>query len=124
MLDDVGLDGDAEVICLTCEIGGEVIVLVLFEGRIAQVAPENGGHPKFVSFREGAADFHDLTVGLIGAEVNGGADSGCAHVPSLFYRAEKDLVELVGERKQLVVIDFYDEGDFVCVFAGNGAQHA
>src|SRR5271163_5277800 len=44
LLDDVGLDGDAEMVGLSGEVGGEMIVLVLLEGIVAQVAPEHGGH--------------------------------------------------------------------------------
>jgi len=38
LLDDVRLDRDAEVIGLTGEVGGKVIVLILLEGRVAKIA--------------------------------------------------------------------------------------
>ena len=44
LLDDIGLDGHAEMIGLAGEVGGEVIVLVLLEGVVAEIAPENRGH--------------------------------------------------------------------------------
>src|SRR5579864_6649222 len=77
-----------------------------------------------MGFREGAADLDNLAVSLVGAEVNRGADSGRSHVPGFLHGTKKDLVKLVGESEQFVVIDFYDEGNFVRVLAGHGAQHA
>src|SRR4029077_11689472 len=44
LLDDVGFDGHAKMIGLAGEVGGEVIVFVLLEGVVAEIAPENGGH--------------------------------------------------------------------------------
>src|SRR5262249_23326254 len=65
LLDDVGLNGDTEMIGLTGEVGGEVIVLVLLEGTVAKVAPQHGGHTEFVGLREGLTDFYDLAVGVV-----------------------------------------------------------
>ena len=123
LLDDVGLDGDAEMIGLAGEIGGEVIVLFLLEGVVAEVAPEDRGHAEFVGFGEGPADFDDLPIGLVGTEINGCADSGCAHVPGFLHSAEKDLVEFVGESEQLVVVELHDEGNFVRIFVSDGAEN-
>src|SRR6266576_1165886 len=44
LLDDVRLDGYAEMVGLAGEIGGDVIVLVLLKGVVAQIAPEDRGH--------------------------------------------------------------------------------
>src|SRR5208337_1715005 len=60
LLDDVGLNGNAEMIGLAGEIGRDVIVLILLKGRVAEVAPENSGHTKFVSLGESVADLNDL----------------------------------------------------------------
>jgi hypothetical protein len=38
--------------------------------------------------------------------------------------AKKNFVGFVGEGEQFVVIDFYQEWNFVRVFAGDGAEHA
>src|SRR6267154_6917448 len=72
LFNDVGFDGDAEMIGLAGEVGGEMIVLIFLEGVVAEVAPENGGHAEFVGVSEGLADFDNLAGGLIGAEVDGG----------------------------------------------------
>src|SRR5216683_737252 len=48
LLDNVGLDGDAEVIGLAGEVGGDVIVLIFLEGVVAEIAPENRGHAEIV----------------------------------------------------------------------------
>ena len=62
LLDDVGFDGDTEVVGLTGEVGGHMVVGIAdFEAVIAQVAPENCGHAQFVSFTEGYGDFLNLT---------------------------------------------------------------
>src|SRR5258708_1860011 len=124
LLDDIGLDGDAEMVGLAGQVGGEGIVLVLFEGVVAEVAPEDGGHAELVSMGEGLADFDDLAAALVGAEINRGTNGGCAHVVSLLDGAEKNLVGLIGEGEQLVVIHFDDEGNFVGIQAGNGAEDA
>src|SRR5229473_7040587 len=124
LLDDVGFDGDAEMVGLPGEVGGEVIVLVLLEGVVAEIAPENRGHAELVGVGEGLANFDDLAATLFGAEINGGADGGRAHVVGLLDGAEENLIGLVREGEQLVVIHFHDEGDFVGVFAGDGAEDA
>src|SRR2546423_15520640 len=109
---------------LAGEIGGNVVVLVFFESAVAQIAPEDGGHAEFVSFGKRATDFLDLPIGLVGAEINGGADGGGAHIPGFAYGAESDLVKFIGKSEQLVVIDFDDERNFMRVLARNGAKHA
>ena len=101
-----------------------MVVLVFLEGVVAEIAPEDGGHAEFVRVREGLADFDDLAVALLGAEVDGGADSGRAHVIGFLHGAEENLVDLVGEGEQFVVIDLDDEGNFVGVLAGDGAEDA
>jgi len=53
LLDDVGLNGDAEMIGLPGEVGGDVIVLVFLEGVVAQIAPQNRSHAEIVSFGKG-----------------------------------------------------------------------
>src|SRR6267142_2048291 len=73
LLDDVRLDGHSEMVGLASEIGGEVIVLVLLKGVVAEIAPEDGGHAELVGLREGLADFHDLAAALVGAEIDGSA---------------------------------------------------
>jgi hypothetical protein len=64
LLDDVGLDGDAQVIGLAGEVGREVVVLVLFECRVAQVAPQDRRHPEIMRHFESLADLDDLPCGL------------------------------------------------------------
>src|SRR5258705_2248313 len=76
LLDDVGLNSDAEVIGLASEVGGDVVVLILLEGVVAGIAPENRGPAKFVSLRDGGADFDELAVGLVGAEIDGCSNRG------------------------------------------------
>src|SRR6201987_867484 len=124
LLDDVGLNGDAQVVGLAGKIRREEVVLVLLKSRVAQIAPENGGHAELMGFRESTADFDDLAVGLIGAKINCGANGGSSHVIGFLNRAEEDLVKLVGIRQQLVVIDFRNKRNLVRIFARNRSKHA
>src|SRR5713101_492962 len=56
LLDDVGLDGDAEVVGLAGQVGRQRVVdAVLFEGVVAQIAPQDGEHPEAVGLLEGLA---------------------------------------------------------------------
>ena len=124
LLDDVGLDGDAQVVGLAGEVGRGVVVLVLLEGRVAGVAPEDGGQAQLVRGVEGLADLDDLPRGLGRAEVDGGAHRHRAHVGRLLDGAEHDLVELVRVGEELVVVHLHDERDLVGVLARHRAQHA
>src|SRR3712207_9396082 len=61
LLDDVGLDGDAEVVGLPRQVGGRVHVAFLgLELRVAQVAPEDGRHAELVGVRERLRDLDYL----------------------------------------------------------------
>ncbi len=124
LLDDVRLDGYAEMVGLAGEIGGEVIVLVFLKGVVAEIAPQDGGHTELVRVREGLADFDDLAAALVGAEIDGGADRRRAHVVGLLHGAEENLIGFVWKGQQLIVIDLYDERDFVGVLARDRAEHA
>ena len=64
LLDDVGTDGDAEVIGLARKVSRYVVIFVFLKGAIASVAPENGGHTLFVSHLEGLRYFDDLAIGF------------------------------------------------------------
>jgi hypothetical protein len=125
LLDDVGFDGDAEVVGLAGEVGGEVEIFVGGgEGGVSEVTPEDGDEAELVGGGEGAGDFLDLAVGFGGAEIDGCADGDGTHVEGLFDLGEHDLVELVGIAQELVVVELDEEGDFVGVFAGAGAEDA
>src|SRR5215469_13220069 len=111
------------MIGLPRKVGRNVVVLILFESAVAQVAPENRGHSKLVGLRESLADFDDLSSALVGAEINGCADSGRAHVIRLLYRTKQHLVESIGKREQFVVINLHNERNLVRVLASHGAEH-
>src|SRR5690349_12811259 len=109
---------------LAGEVGGDVIVLFLLESGVAEVAPENCGHAKFVSVGESLTDFDDLAIALVGAEINGGAYGDRTHVISLLDVGEENLVGLVGESQKLVVIELHQERNFVGVLASDGAKNS
>src|SRR5271157_277074 len=112
------------MIGLAGQIGRQVIILILLEGGVAEIAPEYRGHAEFMSFGERMTNFNNLAIALLGAKINGGADRSRAHVISLLHRAEQNLIELVGVGEKFVVIDFHDERNPVGILAGNGAEHA
>lgn len=124
LFDDVGLDGDAEVVGLAGEVGGEVVVLILLEGIVAEVAPEDGGHAEFMGSVERFGDFEDLATGIVGAEVDGGADGDRTHVPGLFNLGEHDLIGFIGVGQEFVVVDLDHEGNLVGVLAADDAEDA
>jgi len=65
LLDDVGLDGHAQMICLAGQIGREVVVFILLECVVAQVAPQNRAHAELMGVRKGPADLDNLAVALL-----------------------------------------------------------
>src|SRR5213082_4079866 len=69
LLDDVGFNGDTEVIGLPGEVSGKMIVLIFFERGIAEITPQHGGHAEFVGLGKGMADFDNLAVSLIGSKI-------------------------------------------------------
>ncbi len=101
-----------------------MVVLVLLEGGVAQVAPEHGRHAQLVRDLEGLRDLDDLARGLVGAEVDRGAHGDGAHVLRLLDRSEEDLVELVRVGQELVVVELEQERDPVCVLARDAAEDA
>ena len=125
LLDDVGADGDAEVVGLAGKVGGHVIIFVLrLKSVVAGVAPEDGRHTHFVGGLEGVGDFDDLAIGFGGAEVDRRPDGRAAHVGGLLDRAVHDLVADVRVGEQLVVVDLHHEGDLVGVATGDAAEDA
>ena len=92
LLDDVGTDGDAEVISLASKVSRYVVIFVFLKGVIASVAPENRGHTLFVSHLEGLRYFDDLAVGFRGTEIDSRTDSSAAHVSGLLDGAVHHLV--------------------------------
>ena len=124
LLDDVGLNGDAEVIGLTSEVGGEVVVLVFLEGVVAEVTPEDGGHSKLMGMMKGLGNLDDLVAGIFTAKVDGRPDSGGTHVIGLVNRAEHDLAGDIGVGEEFVVIHLHEKGDVVGILAGHRAEDA
>src|SRR5262249_58736114 len=97
------------MIRLAGKVGGKMIVLVLFESIVAEVAPEDRGHAEFVGVSECLADLDNLAAALIGAEINCCADGGRAHVIGLLDGAEENLVSFVGIGEKFVVIELREE---------------
>jgi len=77
-----------------------------------------------VSVSERLGDLNYLTTGLLGAEVDGSSDGCCTHFVSFFDGSEHDLIVTVGVGHQLIVVDLYNEGDLVSVFASYRAENS
>src|SRR5882724_11488648 len=91
LLNDVGFDGHTEMVGLAGEVGGEVVILVLLERVVAQIAPEDRRHAEFVSLGKRLANLNDLAAALLRAEINRGANGRCAHVIGLLHRTDQIL---------------------------------
>ena len=124
LLDDIRFNRDAQVVGLPGQVRRNVIVLVLLERRIPQIAPQNRGHAKLMRMGKGLADFHDLPRALVGTEINRCSHRGSPHVVGLPHGPEEHLVKAVRIRQQLVVIDLHDKRDLVRVLARHGPKHA
>ena len=123
LLHDVGLDGYAEVVSLTREIGGSMVVCaVLLKAVVAQVAPEDGGHTQLMRISESLGYVHNLATALFRTEVDGGSHGYGAHVPCLLDGTEHHLIVGVGVSQQFVVIDLHYEGDLVGILTSHSAK--
>ena len=65
-----------------------------------------------------------LTIRVLGSEVDGGTDPCGSKVEGPIHRTEHHLVIRGGVGEQLVVVDFYDERDLVCVLPGYRSEDA
>ena len=101
-----------------------MVILILLEFGIAQVAPQDRSHAKLVGQGKGFGDLDQLAVRVVRAEVDGRADGRRAHIIGLLDRAEQDLLEAVRVGQQLIVVDLHQEGNLVCILAGHHPQHA
>ena len=116
LFDDVGLDGDTDVIGLSGEIGRYVIIdAILFETIVSQIAPQNGEHAEIVRLFERFRDLLDLSRRLLGPKVDCGPDTARAQIVRLLHTPKHDLIKRVGVGHQFVVIDLDDERNAVRV---------
>src|SRR5262245_12182061 len=122
LFDDVRLNRDAEVIGLTGEVGGNMIILILLESVVSQVAPQHGGHAQVMRFGKTTRDLHDLSSAFLRSEVDRRPNRCGSHVVSLFNRSEHNLVEFVREGQQLVVVEFHEERNLMRILSGHCAQ--
>ena len=124
LLDDVGLDRDAQVVGLAGQVGGGVVVLPAgVEGGLAEVAPQHGHHAQLVGHLEGLGRLLQLAHPLVGPEVDRRAHRHRPQLPCLLDAREHDLVVAVGIGEQLVVVELDQERDPVGVPAGHRTQH-
>ena len=75
-----------------------------------------------MGFPESFGGFLNFPLGRVATEVNRGANARRAHLIGLFGGTEVKLGGLVGVGQQFVVVQLYDEGNFVGVFTGRHAQ--
>ena len=60
---------------------------------------------------------------IIRAEINRRADCRRAHIVRFLDRAKQDLLEAIWISQQFIMIDLYDERNFMRVLARHNAQH-
>src|SRR6185436_2048413 len=94
------------------------------EGAVAQIAPEHGEQSELVRLLKHLGDFLQLTLRFLRSKINRRADASRAHIKRLAHASKTNLIEAVGIRDELVVIQLHDEWDFVCVLACDRAKHA
>jgi hypothetical protein len=116
-----------EVIRLARQVRREVVVdfpIALFplEGRIAQVAPQDGREPQRVGLLERGADLDDLPARLLGAEIDRRTDGHGSHVERLPHACKRDLVVPIRVREELVVVDLEHEGNAMRVATCHRAE--
>src|ERR1700752_1191700 len=125
LFNDISLNSHTKMVCLAGEIGGSVhIAFRSFELRVAQIAPEDAGHAKFVRLREGFTDFSYLSRRFVRTKIYCGAHSDCPKIVCFFYCAKKHLIKLVRQRQELVMINLNDERNLVCIPSCNCSEHA
>ena len=116
LLDDIGSNGDPNVVGLSGKVGSGVVVNAVFlEARVAKVAPQNGCHAPLVCMIKCLSDLLQLAGAVFVAKIDGGADGDTAHIPGLLDLTKQVLLVLVGVSEQLVVVNLGDKGDLVCV---------
>src|SRR5258708_4469365 len=101
-----------------------IIHAIHFESRITGITPEDSRHAQLMCFFEGFCYLLQLAVAFRTAPVDRRANRNGAHIPGVFYLSEKSLVIAVGEAEEFIMIDLYDEGDAVRVFAAHDPQYA
>src|SRR5438552_2718505 len=125
LFDYVGLNGDAEVVSLSRQIGGAVIVdFPGLERSVSQVAPQDGEHPKLVCARKRFGDLLELSLRFLGPEIDRRPYPGAALLVRLIDRPEDYLIVGVWVREKLIVIELENEWDLVCVLARDRPEHA
>ena len=124
LLDDVGLNGHAEMIRLTRQVSSRMIVgAVVLEATVSSVAPENREQSETVRLFKRLRDLNELTVTVFAAEINRRADADSAHIEGLLHTAKRDLLVGLWVGHQLVMVQLYDVWNAMGIFAGGRCQH-
>ena len=122
LLDDVRLDRHAKMVGLARQICGHVIVGLLgLERGVPEITPQDREHAQFMSMLKHLGHFLQLPLGLLRPKVDGRADPHRAHLEPLFDAREADLIERVGIRDELVVVELHQKRDLVRVLPSNRA---
>ena len=100
-----------------------VVDAIHLKSGVTGVAPEDGSHTQIVRLFEGFGNLLQLTVAFGAAPVYSCAYGYGAGVPGAFYGAEQSLIIAIGQAEEFVVVELYDKGDAVGVFAAHDAQH-
>ncbi|MNQ97621.1 hypothetical protein D3C85_1132770 [compost metagenome] len=66
---------------------------------------------------ESLRDCNDLTIGFCRSEIDGRTYGHRSKIPGFLYRAKHNLVILIGIAEQFIMIQFYNERDFMSIFS-------
>ena len=94
-----------------------IIHSIYLKAIVAGIAPQDGGHAQLMRHFKGLGYFYNLAGRLRRTEINGRAYCCCPHVPRIADGTKHNLVVLIRVAQEFIVVDFYNERNFVCVFA-------
>src|ERR1044071_836344 len=73
---------------------------------------------------KGLGHVNNLSSALFGAKIDGGTNGSRSHVCCLLHRTEHNLIKFIWVSEQFIVIEFYQERDFVSVLSRDCAEDA
>ncbi len=125
MLDDIGADGGRQVVGLTGQVSGNMVVDTVFlECRIAQIGPQHGDQAQLMGPLKGRRDLFYLTTRLFRAEIDRRAHGHRPHIERLLNAGVEGLVVLGGVAQRFVMVELHQERNTMRVTARHRGQHA
>ncbi len=125
MLNDIGADGGRQVVGLTGQVRGDMIVDAIFlERRIAQIGPQHGDQAQLMGPLKGGGNLFYLTTRLFRAEIDRRSHGHRPHIERLLNAGVEGLVVFGGVAQRFVMVELHQERDAMRVAARHRGQHA